>query len=107
MRASSAASRRSVLASLPVASAKRRAWRGLTLDERDAGPGQRTFERAMIGAGRLEDDARLGVGATAAEKGDERLEAGLVVGKPPARAVRHAMDVESVFQDIDANGRRV
>jgi hypothetical protein len=52
------------------------------------------------GAGGLEDHA----GPIAANPGDQRPMAGLVIGKPAVRARGHTVDIESVFRDVDADG---
>ena len=60
MRARIAASRkRSVFASLPVASAKLARLTRIDLDERNASDAQRAFDGAMIGPGRFEHDPRI------------------------------------------------
>src|ERR1700683_2539938 len=63
MRASIAASRRSVFASLPIASGEAAGLTGIDLDEGNAGRAQGALEGAVIGAGRLEDQALGGVWA--------------------------------------------
>src|SRR5690606_7628246 len=54
-----------------------------------------------IGAGRLVDDAGAGFSAQPFQQSPVAV---FVVGKTPACAVAHAMSVEMVFRDIDADG---
>jgi hypothetical protein len=103
MRASIAASRRSVLASLPIASGEAAGLTGIDLDEGNAGRAQGALEGAVIGGGRLEDQA---LGRRLGEPLHERLTPALVVGEAMARAVGQAMGVEMVFRHIDADGGR-
>src|ERR1700684_3678699 len=88
MRASIVAPRRSVLASLPIASGEAAGLTGIDLDEGNAGRAQGALEGAVIGAGRLEDhalDRRLG------EPLHERLTPALVVGEATAHLAREAL----------------
>jgi hypothetical protein len=62
---------------------------------------QDALEGAVIGTGRLEDDAHDRHLRAPLHK---RLTPALVVGEATARAVGQATSVEMVFRDIDADG---
>lgn len=87
-----------VLARVSVASAKRRAWRGLIL----AQGGPAAFEQAMGGAGRLEHDAGDG---QRREPTEQRRVAGAVVGEAAHGTAGMDGDVEVVLGDIDTGAR--
>src|SRR5580692_4050101 len=72
------------------------------LDERQAGLGQGVLEGAVIRSGGLKDHARR----IAADPDDQGLVASFVIAEPAAGAVGHAMDVEGLFRNIDADGRK-
>ena len=98
--ASTAASRRSVLASRPVALAKSRTWRGLT-----TATGRPAAARAATtGASKPPVASRTTrSGWQRGEPGDEGGDAGLVVGHPERLAGGAEVDVEVVLGDVDAD----
>jgi hypothetical protein len=67
---------------------------GIDFDEGNAGRAQGALEGAVIGAGRLEDDA---LDRSLRQPLHKRLTPTLVVGEAAARAVGQAMSVEMVF----------
>ena len=71
------------------------------LRTRDVGSVQRLLEGGVIGARRLEDDAR----DLRADPAQEPPVPGRVVADAEALAVRPAAGVEMVFRDVDADGR--
>ena len=74
---------------------------GIDLGERDAGRPERAFAGAMIGAGRLEDDAFHRLFRQSFEK---RLAPTRVVDETAACPVGQPVGVEMVFRHIDADG---
>jgi hypothetical protein len=76
---------------------------GADLDEWQAGLGQRVLEGAVIRAGGLKDHAR----GLPADPDDEGLVASLIIGETTGGSIAQAMNIEVVFRDVNADGRRI
>lgn len=77
---------------------------GIDFGDRQTGGVERAFERTVIRACRLEHNALCRRGD---QPFDQGFAAALVVGETARGAIGKTVDIEKIFRDINANGRRI